>query len=71
MKSKSNNPFPDPFVSPLSGETGNVMVVGNPGAGKTLHMSEIICAVSGNTRKRNKTVRTIKANTLFRMNLKK
>ncbi|WP_133124344.1 DNA/RNA helicase domain-containing protein [Klebsiella sp. A-Nf5] len=71
MKSKSNNPFPDPFVGPLSGDAGNVMVVGKPGAGKTLHMSEIISAVSGDTRKRNKTVRTIKANNPFRMNLKK
>ncbi|WP_227628262.1 hypothetical protein [Klebsiella oxytoca] len=38
MKTKRNNPYPD--------ETGNVVLVGEPGAGKTAFSSELIFARS-------------------------
>ncbi|WP_224232550.1 hypothetical protein [Klebsiella grimontii] len=74
MKTKRNNPYPD--------ETGNAVPVGEPGAGKTAFSSELIFARSDVTQlkrvdeamspgERDKLVRMIKANTLFRMNLKK
>ncbi|WP_332624356.1 hypothetical protein [Klebsiella grimontii] len=74
MKTKRNNPFPD--------ETGNAVLVGESGAGKTAFSSELIFARSDVTQlkrvygamspgERDKFVRTIKANSLFRMNLKK
>ncbi|HFK3294482.1 TPA: hypothetical protein ACGZOG_004774 [Klebsiella pneumoniae] len=74
MKLKRNNPFPD--------ETGHTIVVGRAGAGKTAFLSELILARSDVTQfkraydamspdERDKLLRTIKANTLFRMNLKK
>lgn len=74
MKTKRNNPYPD--------ETGNTVPVGEAGAGKTAFSSELIFARSDVTQlkrvygamspgERDKFVRTIKANTLFRMNLKK
>lgn len=77
MKTKRNNPLPD--------ETGHTVAFGKPGTGKTVSgafISRMIFARSDVTQlkrvygamspgERDKFVRTIKANTLFRMNLKK
>lgn len=77
MKTKSNNPLPD--------ETGHTVAFGKPGTGKTVSgafISRMIFARSDITQlkrvygamssgERDKFVRTIKANTLLRMNLKK
>ena len=78
MKSTRNNPFSSLFP----GETGHTVPAGEPGAGKTAFSSKLIFARSDVTQlkraygamspgERNKLLRTIKANTLFRMNLKK
>ena len=77
MKTKKNNPLPD--------ETGHTVAFGKPGTGKTVSgafISRMIFACSDATQlkrvygemnpdERDKLLRAIKANTLFRMNLKK
>lgn len=74
MKTKKNNPYPD--------ETGNAVLVGEPGAGKTAFSSELIFARSDVTQlkrvygamspgARDKLRRTIMVNNPFRMNPKK
>ncbi|MEA4368310.1 hypothetical protein VBR21_20535 [Klebsiella pneumoniae] len=77
MKSKRNNPLPD--------ETGHTIAVGKAGSGKSISgafISDMIFACSDVTQlkrvygemnpdEQDKCVRTIMANTKFRMNLKK
>ncbi|HBU8330006.1 hypothetical protein [Klebsiella michiganensis] len=77
MKSKRNNPLPD--------ETGHTIAVGKAGAGKSVSgafISDMIFACSDVTQlkrgdgemtpdEQDKCIRTIMANTKFRMNLNK